>query len=36
MFKEPVFSLLNRIFIRNRDSIQSLTIIEMTINDVYN
>ncbi len=36
MFREPVFSLLNKAFIRNEDFIQSLTVVEIIVGGVYN
>ncbi len=36
MFRESIFSLLNRVFIKNKDFIQSLIIIKMTADNVYN
>ncbi len=36
MFKESIFSLFNKIFIRNEDFIQSLITAGITINSVYN
>jgi len=36
MFRESVFSLFNKIFIRNKDFIQSLTAAEIIVGGIYN
>ncbi len=36
MFRESVFSLFNKVFIRNEDFIQSLITIEIIVDDICN